>query len=474
MKKMLLFAALVLFVGLLSSSKDSNSTMGNYIFMVDGNEPDLPTTPFSYEFELPDHLQGRQDTIQVGYETSEPDTTLVPIVSDEGATLGRVLFYDKKLSALENISCGSCHLQESSFADNKALSQGVETLTTRNSMALNDIAWTNNNTFFWDFRGSDLHSAIALPLTDDNEIGADMNDIAAKLRETNYYPQLFRDAYGTPHITQDRIVDALVQFMASITTFNSKFDQGIQNGFSDFSESELNGKELFASNCSSCHKEGSQFAFFGEIFTQDEGLERALEIFGIFFNNGLESEPTDKGAGEWLREDFAGLYKAPTLRNIEFTAPYMHDGRHETLDEVIEHYSTGIQETSWGGVPVGGFKFSETEKRDLKNFMLTLSDRSMLTEEKWSDPFGLPTGTDELDIEVTIRPNPMDAFAEIVVTDNSQRIDVQITDMGGRVIKRDYFTSSQYIIEKGNLSTGVYFVRLLRGNESAGYKLIVQ
>ena len=475
MKKILLLSAILVLLLALSSSKQTKTTAPDVILMVDDLEPDLPEQSFEYKFHLPKHLQGGSFD-SVGYETSNPDTTMIPLISNEGATLGRVLFYDEKLSALENISCGSCHLQSASFADNKDFSQGVNTLTSRNSMALNDIAWTNNNTFFWDFRGLDIHSAIELPLTDDNEIGADMEEIAEKLANTSYYPSLFEAAYGSSEITEEKVIDALIQFMASITSFNTRFDEGAQNGFANFSSSELRGKDLFANNCSLCHKEGHQFSFFGEIFfNPEEDLELIFEQLGFLFANGLEEQPSDPGLGGWMGEHFSGLYKVPTLRNIELTGPYMHDGRFADLDEVIEHYSSGVVENDWSfGVPIGGFDFNDQEKLDLKNFLLTLTDPTLSQEEKWSDPFASPVGTEELTIEVSVQPNPMDAYSEIIVPDNTQRIDVYITDVSGRLLKRDYFVNDRYIIEKENFTTGMYFVQLLRGKESTSIKLLVK
>jgi cytochrome c peroxidase len=475
MKKIYFFSSIALLLLALSSSKQSRTTAPKVILTVDGTAPNLPSQPFDYQFHLPKHLTGERFD-SVGYETSNPDTTLIPLISNEGATLGRVLFYDEKLSALENISCASCHLQSASFADNKAFSQGVNTLTSRNSMALNDIGWTNNNTFFWDFRGADLHSAIELPLTDDNEIGANMEEVAEKLENTSYYPALFENAFGSSEITEAKIIDALVQFMASITSFNTRFDEGSINDFSNFSASELRGKNLFANNCSFCHKEGSQFTFFGDIFfNPNEEFEMIFENFGFLFANGLEEQPSDPGLGGWLGEHFTGLYKVPTLRNIELTGPYMHDGRFSNLDEVIEHYSSGIVQNDWTfSIPIGGFNFAEQEKTDLKNFLLTLTDHSLQSEEKWSDPFATPLGTEELQIEVSVQPNPMDYYSEIILTDNHQRVDVYIMDASGRLLKRDYFTEDRYVIEKGSFTTGVYFVQLLRGHESTSIKLLVK
>ncbi len=476
MKKLTILSIfLALGVGFLSNT-DSSSSM-NFVFSAVKDAPELPSFPFNYNIDFPDHIINSNAIPDepTGYNTIDPDTSLARSVTNDGATLGRVLFYDKKLSALEDLSCASCHLASQSFADNKDFSQGVSTLTSRNSMHLNDLGWSKNKGFFWDFRADNLHSGIALPLTDDNEIGADLDDIEVKLQNTEYYPDLFEKAYGESEVSSDRIVDALVQFISSMNSFNSKFDKGAANNFVNFDASEKRGLELFALNCSTCHSEGNGIGFFEPGFSFS--LEESIMFFPNILNNGLDHESEDVGVGSWL-EGMEGLFKSPTLRNVELTGPYMHDGRFETLDDVIDFYSEDPVTNDWdsGFIPSGGFQFTVAEKADLKAFMLTLTDRTIGENPKWSNPFSNSVGTtEELDIDVKVMPNPMDLYSDILVDNQAgDRIDISITDASGKTVRSDYFMGNNYRIEKQGFSTGMYYVTLQQKNKLASYKLIVQ
>ena len=474
MKKFTLLSVMcALGIGFVSNT-DSSSSL-NFVFSAVEEVPVLPEHSFDYSVDFPDHIVNSIPDDPVGYETVSPNTDLADNVTDDGATLGRVLFYDEKLSALEDISCASCHLATQSFADNKDFSQGVNTLTSRNSMHLNDLGWTKNKGFFWDFRAENFHDAIELPLTDDNEIGADMEDITLKLGLTSYYADLFEKAYGDNEITGDRILDALSQFISSMNTFNSKFDKGAENEFVNFNQSEKDGLQLFSQACASCHTEGSGLPFFfGEGI--EMGLEEQINFFPGIFTNSLK-DVTDVGIGGWL-DGMEHLFKSPTLRNVELTGPYMHDGRLETLDDVINFYSEETDtENEWdmGFIPPDGFQFTDKEKVDLKAFLLTLTDKTLGQNPKWSNPFksGVAT-TDVLDIDVRVMPNPMHLYSDIKV-DNplGERINVNITNVTGKTIKSDYFTSENYRIEKAGFNSGLYYICLTKGNKLATYKLLV-
>ena len=250
MKKSVLLL-LGIFFGLLFVSNVNYKTSNSFVMTMVAKAPTLPEIPFDYSnIELPVHLFFDED---IGYTGGILDETSFDNITDHGATLGRVLFYDRKLSAVENISCGSCHLQELSFTENKAFSEGVNSLTQRNSMQLNDLAWTSSDEFAWSMKELTLHNMIILPLTDENEIGANIDDVKLKLEATNYYPELFEKAYGDSEITEDRIIDALVQFIESMTSFNSKFDDGAKTDFVNFTEEEKLGQSLFSLNCATCH-----------------------------------------------------------------------------------------------------------------------------------------------------------------------------------------------------------------------------
>lgn len=468
MKKSILFL-FVLVLGLFSLSNVSYDASKSFVMTLVGEVPILPKTPFDYaNIPLPDHLFATDE--EIGYGRGRLDTTAFDDITDHGATLGRVLFYDKKLSAIEDISCGSCHHQELSFTENKPFSEGVNTLTKRNSMHLNDLAWTNNEEFAWHMKETTLHNMIILPLTDENEIGANIDDVKIKLDATEYYPELFANAFGDSEITEDRIVDALVQFIESMTTFESKFDQGVKNDFINFNNKEKNGLELFAFNCATCHVQGLH-NFPGVII--DNGNFDIL--FPFIFTNGLPIIGDDIGAGEW-NEEYSNLFKIPSLRNSELTGPYMHDGRFTTLEEVIDHYSEGAVSNNWSiFVPAGGFGFSDVEKVSLVEFLKTLTDDTFITNPKWSNPFSDPNLTNELPLEsVALYPNPMVDKAVIKFSNPKNKIvSVNVLTQDGRLVKHDRITDNQYELNKSEFHQGIYFVQLILGNKKSTQKLII-
>ena len=453
-----------------------------FLMMVLNEEPNLPSTPFDYKnIEFPEHLLEARDTIETGYETEGIDTNSFKTITDDKATLGRVLFYDQKLSAFENISCSSCHNQSLSFTENKSFSEGISAPTKRNSLQLNDIGWSNNNSFFWDMSETDLHTMIRLPLTDDNEIGVDINDIADKLSLTTYYPLLFERAFGSSFINEERIVDALVQFIKSMNTFDSRFDQEASTGFDGFTEAERNGLKLFGGHCNNCHSQGSHSDLFGEIiiFSENEplgGNNIFLEIFPFIFNNGLPEDEDDKGAGEW-DEQFNNLFKIPTLRNIELTGPYMHDGRFSTLEEVLDHYSDGVEANEWSFfIPGNGFNFSNKEKSDLIAFLKTLTDDSFLTEEKWSDPFEASSNNKNPGFNnLLVKPNPMDDRTVISFeNDGNELVSVNVLSADGRLIEHFKTNSNNVHFDKADFNSGLYFIQLIMGDRRSTQKLVVR
>jgi cytochrome c peroxidase len=293
-------------------------------------------------------------------------------VYNESIILGRVLFYDDALSFNGKNSCGSCHLQSKGFADGKVLSDGfLNEKTDRHSMSL--VNTRSGNRFFWDGRATNLNTQVLMPIANHIEMGIeDQELLLEKVRGQEYYAALFKDAYGSEEITVEGIGDALAGFVSSLVSYNTKFDQ-VQNGTAVFTGSEQRGLELFQStyNCSSCHG--------GENFNSQWG---GTDIANI----GLDAEST---------EDWSGLAKVPSLRNIAVTAPYMHDGRKATLEDVLNHYSKGIKPSpnlDWRlrddntGAPVK-LNIGTEDKKDLIAFLNTLTDDRLLTDAKYSNPF---------------------------------------------------------------------------------------
>ncbi|HMQ49613.1 MAG TPA: cytochrome c peroxidase [Saprospiraceae bacterium] len=305
-------------------------------------------------------------------------------ITDAGATLGRVLFYDPQLSLNNAVACGSCHRQKAAFADGQIASEGFGgKFTPRNSMAIVNVALNNN--LFWDSRIASLRLMVTQPVQNHLEMGMESMDVlATKLARVDYYPELFQAAFGTREVTGDRIANALTQFLSAMVTANSRFDQAQQNDFASFNELERMGKDLFfggRAKCSSCHS-GANFSAPDSPF----GEYGAPTVKGTA-NIGLDLVYADNGKGE-------GQFKIPSLRNIALTAPYMHDGRFNTLEEVVEHYNSGIQahrnldEKLIGadGNPMR-LGLNDMEKQALVAFLRTLTDEDFIRDQRFSDPF---------------------------------------------------------------------------------------
>jgi cytochrome c peroxidase len=272
-------------------------------------------------------------------------------------------------------------------------------------------------------------------------------------------------------IDEDRIIQALGNFIGSMVTFNSRFDIEADNGFAGFTDDELAGQELFTMNCATCHS-GGEF-FFGD----DIPTEEIITIFPFIFNNGLEAVSSDLGAGDWL-PGMDGLFKITSLRNIELTAPYMHDGSLETLSDVIDFYSDDVQSNEWSGffIPEGGFGFTTAEKVQLKAFLLTLTDESFKTNPKWSDPFApVSFVVEEELLDVQVSPNPMASFTKITIEDNdNSSAQLMITDQMGKQVFTDTFNGNTYNFNNYILPTGIYNVVVQNEKGKNALQLVVQ
>ncbi|WP_304236553.1 cytochrome-c peroxidase [Jiulongibacter sediminis] len=387
-RKALLVTAIAL-LGMASCTKDKVAISNTESVL------NLPGTPFDYEsLNLPAHFTANVPGQPLPTSIIGTDNTLSdnPITND-GATLGRVLFYDKKLSANGTISCASCHKQDKGFSDDAQLSVGFNGgLTGRHSMTLINSRFYQRGRFFWDERAGSLEEQVLMPFQDPVEMGMTLDQVVLKVQEQSYYSDLFQNAFGSTKITSDKIAKALAQFVRSIVSYSSKYDEGRAlaaapgANFPNFTAEENTGKNIFFQTipngggaCFGCH---TTEAFI----SANPGPQ----------NNGLDANSTtDLGAGAVFSNPiFNGRFKTSSLRNIELTAPYMHDGRFASLEQVVEHYNSGIQGhptlspalKDANGNPVR-LNLTNPQKAALVAFLKTLTDQSLSSEVKWSDPF---------------------------------------------------------------------------------------
>ncbi len=356
------------------------------------DKPSLPAQEFNYSaVAMPQAFSKLPDkTTADGNKNS---------VSDAGATLGRVLFYDTKLSINNTVACGSCHHQKDAFADPVGLSEGFEgRKTTRNASSLVNSRY--QSAYFWDARETKLEEMVLKPVENHIEMGMeDQDKLAVKLARFDYYPGLFEKAFGDKNITKERIGKAMAQFLYSMVSYQSKFDKGQATNFQNFTAEEDRGRKLFfeRTNCAVCHaganfsgKEGSDFANIGlSVNYVDKGMKEKFDAKG------------QKIGGE-------GVFKVPSLRNVGLTAPYMHDGRFSDLRSVVEHYNSGVADhtnldtrvtnpfnsnyawdtnNTFVNTKAQRLNLSEQDKTDLVSFLKTLSDDKFTTDPKFSNPF---------------------------------------------------------------------------------------
>lgn len=285
-----------------------------------------------------------------------------------GFELGKKLFYDPRLSRDGTISCGSCHAQVHAFADHSsALSVGIDgNLSKRNAPGLTNLAWYPD--FMWDGGINHIEVMPIAPLTDPNEMDNELSALVEYLQHDTEYPDEFEDVYGSEQIDTQKILLAIAAFQSSIISYRSKYDQYLL-GNVQLSPSELEGKSIFEAHCSSCHS--------GVLFTDFS-----------FRNNGLDSTFTDEGRATITQSNSdLGKFRVPSLRNIALTNPYMHDGRVPTLRLVLDHYSEGIVESETLDESLrGGIALTEAEKDALIEFLQTLTDYELLSDERFYEP----------------------------------------------------------------------------------------
>jgi len=380
--RILLLFGLFAFISLISCKKEGVEIDYHYYdegeYQMMSQYLDLPEVPMAYENDFPDYYSSTNRT----YDR-------------DMATLGRVLFYDKNLSDDRTISCASCHKQAIGFSDDVAFSDGVnQRRTARNSLALGSVFSFNEYygssivgrvPFFWDNRASSVQEQSQATLGNPDEMNMEMHRVKERVLEQPYYEPLFKAAYGHGLQSEQEILDAIGIFVNSIGSFNSKYDQAVDrylnsNGslsgirnveLSEMTAQENVGRNLYVANCSSCH---------GNI---EQGVAAPALIQA---NNGLDINYEDDGIGQ-------GLFKVPTLRNVEKTGPYMHDGRFATLEDVVDHYSEGVQlhpnlnQELRQGNQAMRFNYTADQKAALVAFLKTYTDNEFLTDVKYSDPF---------------------------------------------------------------------------------------
>ena len=321
---------------------------------------DLPKTYTPYRFEM-------AATFPI------PDLPRDNPLIEERVSLGEKLFRDPNFSKDNTLTCVSCHDPRHGFSDPRRVSVGIHgDQGTRNSMTLLNVAWKHE--FFWDGRASSLRQQVLMPVQEHDEMDESLENVAKKLSSDPAYPPLFAKAFGSPKIDATRIALALEQFVLTLTTYRSKFDLAMA-GFTQLSPEEQRGLELFmtefeprmgqrGADCFHCHG--------APLFTDHQ-----------FHNNGLDSSPKDPGRQKVTgKESDMGKFATPSLRNIALTAPYMHDGRFKTLEQVIDHYSEGVRQSptldpNLAKHPREGIQLGPKDKKALVAFLRTLTDTNL-------------------------------------------------------------------------------------------------
>ncbi len=298
----------------------------------------------------------------------------------EGIELGRLLFYDTRLSGNNKLSCASCHKQEMAFSDAVALNNIGESGKTlpRHAPALINLAWANSG-LFWDGGSTNLESQAFGPLTSEDEMHQNLSELEYELKQVPDYVKRFKQVFGT-EVKSAAIVKALAQFERTLISGGSKYDRFVRKEGASLTEEEMNGLALVNAKCRSCHS--------GELFTDDNYHNNGID--NDFSNNALDGLYKGRYRITYNLSDL-GRFKTPTLRNVLLTAPYMHDGRFSNIDEVLEHYNAGIkisattdlllyQNNGQSGIPL-----TPADKKAIIAFMGALTDPVFLTNKKFSN-----------------------------------------------------------------------------------------
>ncbi|RZK67508.1 MAG: cytochrome-c peroxidase [Pedobacter sp.] len=293
-------------------------------------------------------------------------------MNNSGFLLGKTLFYDSRLSRNGRISCASCHQQSGAFSNlNTAISTGANNLKgTRNTPAIFNLAWQEE--FMWDGRLNLLELVPVNAITSPKEMDNSMENVVKTLNQDSAYLRLFRQSFGDQVITQQRLLNALSQFTIMLISSNSKFDKVTRReGSAQFTEQEFSGYRLFLAKCNGCHS--------APLFT-DRG----------YHNNGLDLQYSDSGRDSLTHQlnDLA-KFKTPSLRNVEITGPYMHDGRFKTLTQVLEHYNSGVKNHAnldplLKNGDITGIKLGAAERENIIAFLKTLTDLDLINNRQFN------------------------------------------------------------------------------------------
>lgn len=340
------------------------------LFSCSSAEENTEYEPVSYELQIPPLF--KELLIHPVIPSNNP-------LTEEGVALGKKLFFDKVLSGNGTQSCATCHNPKKAFSVNTKFSKGIDGINgNRNSMPLFNLAWNFDEKFAWDGKDFTLENQALEPVSNPIEMHANWSAVAKRLENHPEYPTLFNQAFGTTKIDSTLVTKALAQFERTLISGNSKFDRYLL-GEATLTAAEENGFNVFMDeakgDCFHCHGSNNN-----PLWTNNQ-----------FHNNGLDTEFTDLGLGAVTGDPSDnGKFKSPSLRNLRYTAPYMHDGRFATLEEVINFYSEGLQASPtidplMKKVNQGGVNLSEKDKADLKAFLLTLSDEDFINNPNFRE-----------------------------------------------------------------------------------------
>lgn len=392
MKKPTLFSIIIFAVlGLAIACDPKNEILGPISPSDEQRLDSIPYNPQAYQFPVINGLP----TMQVPADNP---------LTIAGVKLGRYLFYEKMLSLDTSISCGSCHQMNKAFTDGVSKSVGVGgTIGIRNSMSLINIgyAWRPNNAhnFMWDGKFRHLEEQVIAPVENPLEMKNNWVEVVKRLKEHPHYPRLFRQAFGINtigEINKELAAKAMSQFMRTLNSAASKYDSVEWMNFNYFSDEAQRGYELFLGDvngsavlydaeCAHCHSFSRNFATFARNNYSNNGLDAAatLNDFTDRGLGGVTGVPTDNGR-----------FREVSLRNIALTAPYMHDGRFNTLEEVLDHYVSGGHASPNVANELESAPTLRTltasQKQDIIAFLHALTDTSYFNKQEWSDPFLLP------------------------------------------------------------------------------------